>query len=304
MRVFRAAGGRVMALGFAPGGRFLVAAHQRHGVFACDMASDAPPDRIAPYQRVRGQDIRFAGDGPTALWLNTGRATGFDFGKRSLVTLGFKKEITLWGFDISSDGTRLVTSSGPYSDSRLTVWRSDPELGWAEVWWKPNGRTWGNASLSAAGDMVAHLSVTPRRPHQYLYSLIVRDAATGEEAGVGRYPYSYISPLAFRPDGGQIVCAHETRILAWGLPGLDPPKVVANDSRLHFTAAAYDPTGRYLFTTSNDATVVVWDTESWERVRRFTWKIGRLRSVAVSGDGAQAAAGSEKGEVVVWDVDE
>ena len=303
MRVFRAAGGMVMALGFAPGGRQLVVAHDRHGVFACDLASDGPPARIGPYGRVRAHDIRFAADGASAFWLYTGRAGGFDFEKRAAVTLGLDLQPTITGFDLSPDGTRLATAAGPYTDLRLTVWKPDPERGWAEVWWKPNGRALGNARFSPDGERVAHLTPTPR-PFQYLYSLVVRDAATGDEVGVGRYPYSYPSRLAFRPDGAQVVCAHETRLLVWSLPKLDAPRAVANDSRYHFTGAAYDPTGRHLFTTSNDATVVVWDTETWERVRRFTWKVGRLRSVAVSGDGAQAAAGSEKGEVVVWDVDE
>lgn len=303
MRVFRAAGGMVVALGFAPGGRHLVVAHQRHGVFACDLASDGPPGRIGHYGRVRANDIRFTPDGSAAFWLHTGRAGGFHFEKHAAATLGFTTEPSLMGFDLSADGTRLATAGGPYTDARLTVWEPDPDAGWSQVWWKANGRAWGNAKFSPDGSRVAHLTPSPRRPYQYLYSLIVRDASTGDEVGAGRYPYSYISPLAFRPDGQQIVCLHETRILVWEWPKLEVPKAVANDSRLHFTSAAYDPTGRHLFTTSNDATVVVWDTRTWERVRRFTWKIGRLRAVAVSGDGMQAAAGSEKGEVVVWDVD-
>jgi WD40 repeat protein len=78
---------------------------------------------------------------------------------------------------------------------------------------------------------------------------------------------------------------------------------VKNDTRQHFTAAAFHPSGRYLFTTSNDATVTVWDADGWVRVKRFAWDIGRLRSVAVSADGLLAAAGSDRGRVVVWDVD-
>lgn len=304
MRVFRATNGRVMALGFSPDGRQLVVAHQRHGVFACDLAASGPPARIGAWGRIRANDVRFSGHGTTALWLHTGRSGGFHFEKQSPVTLGFTLEPTLTGFDITADGTRLATAAGPYTDSRLTVWRPDPQNGWEPVWWKANGRAWGNVRLSPDGERVAHLTPSPRRPYQYMHSLIVRDAATGEEVGAGRYPYSYITPVVFHPHGSQIVCAHETRILVWSVPKLDGPKAVANDSRYHFTGAAYDPTGRFLFTTSNDTTVVVWDTETWERARRFTWQIGRLRAVAVSADGAQAAAGSEKGEVVVWDVDE
>jgi WD40 repeat protein len=45
------------------------------------------------------------------------------------------------------------------------------------------------------------------------------------------------------------------------------------------------------------------DTTIWNVARTFTWDIGRMRSVAFSPDGALAAAGSDRGKVVVWDVD-
>jgi WD40 repeat protein len=82
-----------------------------------------------------------------------------------------------------------------------------------------------------------------------------------------------------------------------------PPKLIKNDGRKHFTGIAFHPSGRYLAATSNDETVKLYDTTTWEVARTFTWDIGRMRSIAFSPDGALAAAGSDKGKVVVWDVD-
>jgi WD40 repeat protein len=82
-----------------------------------------------------------------------------------------------------------------------------------------------------------------------------------------------------------------------------PPRVLKNDTPKHFTGVAFHPSGRYLAATSNDATVKLYDTTTWEIARTFTWDIGRMRSIAFSRDGALAAAGSDSGKVVVWDVD-
>jgi WD40 repeat protein len=82
-----------------------------------------------------------------------------------------------------------------------------------------------------------------------------------------------------------------------------PPRVLKNDNKKHFTGVAFHPSGRYLAATSNDATVKLYDTTTWEVARTFTWDIGRMRSIAFSPDGALAAAGSDTGKVVVWDVD-
>ncbi len=83
----------------------------------------------------------------------------------------------------------------------------------------------------------------------------------------------------------------------------DRVRVVENDNKKHFTGIAFHPSGRYLAATSNDATVKLYDTTTWEVARTFTWEIGRMRSIAFSPDGTLAAAGSDTGKVVVWDVD-
>jgi WD40 repeat protein len=82
-----------------------------------------------------------------------------------------------------------------------------------------------------------------------------------------------------------------------------PSRVIRNDKRREFTDFAFHPSGRYLAATSNDATVKLYDTTTWEVARTFTWDIGRMRSIAFSPDGTLAAAGSDTGKVVVWDVD-
>ena len=78
---------------------------------------------------------------------------------------------------------------------------------------------------------------------------------------------------------------------------------IPSDNRKQFTGIAFHPSGRYLAATSNDKTVKLYDTTSWEVARTFTWDIGRMRSIAFSPDGTLAAAGSDSGKVVVWDVD-
>ena len=81
------------------------------------------------------------------------------------------------------------------------------------------------------------------------------------------------------------------------------PASLCNDNNKRFTGLAFHPSGRYLAATSNDATVKLYDTSTWEVVQTFDWDIGRLRSVAFSPDGMLAAAGGDKGKIVVWDVD-
>jgi WD40 repeat protein len=85
----------------------------------------------------------------------------------------------------------------------------------------------------------------------------------------------------------------------------DPDRHVfrTNDNTHQFTGVAFHPSGQYLAATSNDTTVKLYDSTSWQVARTFTRNVGRLRSVAFSPDGMLAAVGSDTGKIVVWDVD-
>jgi WD40 repeat protein len=96
---------------------------------------------------------------------------------------------------------------------------------------------------------------------------------------------------------GERICVRRTE------ENLDMVGEMANDNVKHFTGLAFHPSGRYLAATSKDATVKLYDTASWQLATTLTWDIGRMRSIAFSPNGTLAAAGSDTGRIVVWDLD-
>jgi WD40 repeat protein len=71
----------------------------------------------------------------------------------------------------------------------------------------------------------------------------------------------------------------------------------------HFQNLSFTVDGRYLLTVSDDETTSAWDTGSWQEHSTYTWQIGNLLNIAVSPDGLVAAAGSDSGKIVIWDLD-
>lgn len=117
--------------------------------------------------------------------------------------------------------------------------------------------------------------------------------------------------LLSSPDGKWVVTRWGKSITIWRLDDLNHPyrSLVENQDPGWYVASffgpslAFHPSGRFLAATSNDATVKLYDTSNWSLANTYTWDVGRMRSVAFSPDGLLAAAGSDTGKVVVWDVD-
>ncbi|VTT98004.1 possible transcriptional fis family protein : WD-40 repeat protein OS=Cyanothece sp. (strain PCC 7424) GN=PCC7424_1234 PE=4 SV=1: WD40: WD40 [Gemmataceae bacterium] len=133
--------------------------------------------------------------------------------------------------------------------------------------------------------------------------LVIRSVSTGEVLAVAEIAGREAPSLAVAPDGARVVVAVLKSLYVFSTDDLTPQQHVKNDGRKHFTGIAFHPSGRYLAATSNDQTVKLYDTTTWTVAKTYTWDVGRMRSVAFSPDGTLAAAGSDTGKVVVWDVD-
>ncbi len=127
-----------------------------------------------------------------------------------------------------------------------------------------------------------------------------------KELGSFEIPTDSPQQLLMSPDGNQIAARREESksFFVWDGPNWDEMREVKLSGRHILTGLAYHPSGQRLAVACNDETVRVFDTTTWEDVSKFTWKSGRLRSVTYSADGTLAAAGSDTGKVIVWDVDE
>jgi len=73
-------------------------------------------------------------------------------------------------------------------------------------------------------------------------------------------------------------------------------------NRKHVQDFAFSVSGDQLAVVSNEETVRVWNTRTWEEGPTLAWKIGKLKSIAFSPDGTRAACGSERGRILVWDL--
>lgn len=134
--------------------------------------------------------------------------------------------------------------------------------------------------------------------------LAVRSVATGAVIGEVTIEARSHPILAVARDGNLVAVAVSRSVFVFAADDLTTPRrVLKNDARSHFTALAFHPSGRYLAATSNDATVKLYDTTSWQVAQAFDWGIGRVRSICFSRDGALGAAGGDQGQIVVWDAD-
>ncbi len=103
--------------------------------------------------------------------------------------------------------------------------------------------------------------------------------------------------------GDRLIGYSRAAMTSLDLTGSTPKPVrVVNDTRKHFTGLAVHPDGRRVFATCNDETVREYDAVTLHELRAYAWKVGKLRCLAVAPDGLTAAAGSDTGKVVVWDL--
>lgn len=109
-----------------------------------------------------------------------------------------------------------------------------------------------------------------------------------------------LTAVTFAPDGERLAFSHGK------LAEIHPPKgapVVLKGHTLFVRAIGFTPDGRTVMTASSDGTVRFWNADTGAETRVFDWGIGRVYSAAFAPGGLTCAAGGEKGQIVVWDVD-
>lgn len=139
--------------------------------------------------------------------------------------------------------------------------------------------------------------------NEYDYVVHVRDAHTGKISLSLEGWKQPISNLAFSPDDTILVGTAGPRLRVWDVRG-NCEIALHKRGMKHFQGIAFTPDGRYLASVSNDETVRIWETKNWQEHTTFTWKIGKLLNIALSPDGLRAAAGGDKGQIVIWDLEE
>jgi WD40 repeat protein len=167
-----------------------------------------------------------------------------------------------------------------------------PRVIWDDALFLPDGRT---AVILERGHVA--------RSRWDLF-LVARELATGRELWTSALGEEAPHSAILSADGRLVAAWHARYLVAWRTDDQEhPPIRIKNDGTKHFTGLAFHPSGRFLAATSNDTTVKLYDTTTWQVATSFAWQIGRLRCVAFSPDGCRAAVGSDKGRILIWDVD-
>lgn len=304
VRMLKGSDAEILDLAFSPDGCAVAAGFKYLPVHLWNLESASPVAVRLPAGEVYAGGLQFSSDGRAIGWQGPASRRSYDRDTREYCDIGFAVTRVTHGSFASADGMRVVSQHG-MPDFCLVGWRLGEE-GWHRKWSvsiadlqieKPtlsaDGGLFAMTVRSALGDRWAE---NPRKVELW-------DGESGRVLAASDYQHKYAPTLRFSPDTRQLIGFNDMSLMAWTVPEMGEPRLIRNDSRKDFTAAVYHPSGRRLFATSNDETVQVFDTATWERTGRFTWNIGKLKAIAVSADGLLAAAGSENGSIVIWDID-
>jgi WD40 repeat protein len=242
------------------------------------------------------EPVIYARLGQGELWV-----LGYD---RRTVTPIHQFGFSAHSFALSPDGSSILVGGRVDKRSHFGFKRysSGGKKRMKRVWSKYSQGVWCRDLVwLAARDAFVSLMDVQLYPEGETH-LILQDSSNGQL--LARHPRNISSAKGLAEFKEKLVVAAAMMLLVWPTADIaSEPLRVPNKTRKHFTSIAFHSSGRYLAATSNDETVKLYDTETWQVAQTFSWNIGRLRSIAFSPDGNLAAAGSDTGKIVVWDVD-
>jgi WD40 repeat protein len=112
--------------------------------------------------------------------------------------------------------------------------------------------------------------------------------------------------LAFTRDGRLLAAAEASRVQVWDMQSQENVAVLKGHQK-QVWSIAFAPESNAdratLFSGSQDGTVRVWNVNPPRERSVFTWPLDAVRTVAAAPDGMTAAAGGDKGDIIVWDCD-
>lgn len=106
--------------------------------------------------------------------------------------------------------------------------------------------------------------------------------------------------VAMLPDGERVIVAAGSLLRCVPINGGTSWDTVTKKPPLEI---ALHPSGRMLLVADGSKKVTAYDTDNGKASAQYDWGIGKVGCVTYSPDGTLAAAGGEKGQVVVWDAE-
>jgi WD40 repeat protein len=300
VRLLRRRKQRTRCLAFSPDGRRLaVGGHLTYSSGRVDVwevpAGDRPITLPALPFPPSALALTADGDLTVAVGHEVRRHPGPRFRAAELIRRWEGEEYTQASF--SPDGRWLVL------DTRSTVRLIDLRPPFPEVWCRPapEGRAVpGGAAFSPDG---RRLALAGR------HTVEVRDAASGRPvtsfdapAPAARWEGNH---LFWSPDGRWVCEQWQQWVNVWDAATGRPAFQRRAQSEWINDAAFHAPSGRLgvAIAGRNEGVVRLFAPESWREEAAYSWPVGRIACLAFSPDGTLAAAGGDKPEVVLWDVD-
>lgn len=203
---------------------------------------------------------------------------------------------------LSWDGSRLAVSRGILAVNRLERWDIGADGQMNLAWSRPAnpGVMFANVALHPA---CTYLTASDRGwtssgPLHLLAGDGGADLGVFADTGGDRD----MRPT-FTPDGRYLLIGGELEVSVWDYTTRSRLGTAPRYGQSKFSGLAIHPSSAFFATSAGDRCVRYWSLPDCRPRAVLKWDIGKLHSVALSREGMLGAAGGQKGQVVVWDVE-
>jgi WD40 repeat protein len=298
MLVWRGHRAKVRSLAFSPNGR-------------CIATTAGSSKFVWLWEATTGKLVRKLNGGPLAM-----RSLAFLPDGRHIVGLHERRSATVWDADTGEIVSTLETTGWMYGETlavspdgkRLIVFTNNQFAEWDDPA-RParEPRLCDRTHVNRLGIHYPFLyGFSPAGTYFWrtAHDLTLFDANFRTERRKLHDPDgAAVAGCAFPPDESRVCVAFGHRGVVWRLDDANAPPVKLRGHKQQVRAVGFLPGGGTILTAAMDGTVRLWDATTGAETRSFDWGIGKVRVAAVSPDGAMCAAGSDDGQLVVWDVD-